>query len=397
MKLFYQFLILFFALLVNQGCNTLYNTKAIDIEIVVPGKVKIPENYKTVAVKYNNSNIAPNPFFQRSSFIDSTITHKINLDSIASEVYFSHFIDEMKKQNFFDSIIVLEAQDYSLIQVLDSNCYNFEEKDGKILIQEDNRSKINVSLFSKLINQFPNTKKSYESEKYLDPYFGLYNANELQHIADSTNADLLLSLDYFASLDGIFFNKEIHLASEVVMIQACWNFYDLKKMEYINLYEKRDTILWDQFAENVRHIENALPPRRDAVLNAADIVGESFAQILIPHWQQVQRMYYSSGHVDLQKTDQLIEDGKWLEAAEIWKANVNNPNKAIAAKSKFNMGLACEMQGNPEAALEWVVESFHVFGQKNQLHFDNCMNYIRILGQRKQDVKVLENQIGEVQ
>ncbi|WP_346860940.1 DUF6340 family protein [uncultured Draconibacterium sp.] len=397
MKPFYQFLILFLALLVNQGCNTLYNTKAIDIEIVVPGKVKIPGNYKTVAIKYNNSNISPNPFFQRSSFVDSTINRKTNLDSIASKVYFSQFIEEMKKQDFFDSITLLEEQDYSLIQVRDTNNYTFEENDGKILLQEDNRSKINVSLFSRLINQFPNTNKSYESEKYLDPHFGLYNASELQNIADSTNADLLLSLDYFASLDGIFYNKEIHLASEVVMVQACWNFYDLKKMEFINIYEKRDTILWDQFAENVRDVEEALPPRHDAVLNAADIVGESFAHMLIPHWEQVQRMYYSSGHIELKKTDQLIEEGKWLEAAEIWKANVNNPNKAIAAKSKYNMGLACEMQGNPEAALEWIVESFYVFGQKNQLHFDNCMDYIHILGQRKQDVKVLEKQFIDIE
>ncbi|MFV0266730.1 MAG: DUF6340 family protein [Draconibacterium sp.] len=54
------------------------------------------------------------------------------------------------------------------------------------------------------------------------------------------------------------------------------------------------------------------------ILNSADINGTEFAQMLIPHWMEVERMHYKSGHVDLKQTDKLIKDGQWLEAAKYW-------------------------------------------------------------------------------
>ncbi len=86
-----------------------------------------------------------------------------------------------------------------------------------------------------------------------------------------------------------------------------------------------------------------------------------------------------------------------MEAAEIWKANVNNPNKYIAAKCKFNMGLVCEMEGNLEAAVDWVVQSFHVLGAKNKEHYYNCTNYINILALRKIDIKKIDLQFSGIE
>ena len=61
---------------------------------------------------------------------------------------------------------------------------------------------------------------------------------------------------------------------------------------------------------------------------------------LTPRWEFVQRMYYRSGHVEMKKTEKMISEGKWLEAAAIWKANIDNKNKNIAAKSMFNLAPA---------------------------------------------------------
>ncbi|MCY1719301.1 DUF6340 family protein [Prolixibacteraceae bacterium Z1-6] len=394
MKRFYFLLNLVVALLLNQGCNTLYNTKVIDIEIVEPGKVSIPEQYKTVAIRYNNCKVAPNPQFQKSYFIDKSVFHEENTDSIASKIYFESFTGEIRKQNFFDKVFEVEAQDFSSIKIRDTISYELDVENDSISNTKELLDEFNVRLFSKTINEFPNESKIYTSEKFLHPRYGLYQPNELKKIADTTHADLLLSLDYFYSVEGAFYDKNISIANEIVLIRAYWNFYDLINQEYLYSYDKADTISWNGLVDDIKNLREILPPRKDAILNAADISGVNAANYLIPHWTQVQRMYYGSGHVDLQKTDQLIAKGDWLAAAKIWKANVNNPNKSIAAKSKFNMGLVCEMQGNLEAALEWVVESFHVFGQKNKIHSANCMNYIRILGQRMQDIKIIENQIG---
>jgi len=55
------------------------------------------------------------------------------------------------------------------------------------------------------------------------------------------------------------------------------------------------------------------------------------------------------------------------------------------------MTLACEMNGEMDAAMDWAIKSFYVFGSKNQLHAFNCQEYIRILSQRKLDIQKIEN------
>lgn len=384
MKPYRLLLLLFLFLVILQGCNTMYQIKVIDIEIVEPGAVKIPAGYKNIAVRYNNCNIAPNTYFMQSQYNNEIRIDSTNLDSIASKIHYQYFIDELRNQEFFDSIIEIEAQDYSHVQVIDTIKYNF---DFDSIANEE----LNVYLFSKHIHEHPTEKDDLSSIKYLHPKLGLYNANELQNITDSTNAHLLISLDYFSSIDALFHNKRIAVKSEYVISQAYWNIYDLTKQEYPSFYNRKDTVSWED-ATLVTGKKNVLPPQKDAVLIAADMSGTQFARFLIPHWLGVQRMYYNSGHVDLKQTEQLINEGKWMEAAEIWKANANNSNKSIAAKCKFNMALACEMNGNLDAALEWVVESFHVYGQKNMMHYENCSDYIRILGQRRLDKKLLDKQ-----
>lgn len=377
-------LFLFYVLVILPGCNTLYQTKVIDIEIVEPGKVQIPAKYKKVAIRYNNCNVAPNTFFMQSQYNEKVLIDSTNLDSIASKIHYQYFVEELHNQQFFDSIAEIEAQDYSKVHITDTITYNI---DFDSIVPKE----LNVYLFSKHIHKHPMEKNDSTSIKYLHPKLGLYEADELQSIADSTNAQLLISLDYYSSLDVTFHNKKLGIKSEYVISQAYWNFYDLTKQEYLFFYNRKDTVSWEENRYETG-IKKKIPPQKDAVLTAADLSGTQFARFLIPHWIEVQRMYYNSGHVELKETDQLVKEGKWMEAAGIWKANSNNPNKSIAAKCKFNMGLACEMQGNLDAALEWVVESVHIYGQKNMIHYENCLKYIRILAQRKIDKKILDKQ-----
>jgi len=392
MRTFFLLLISFFILFYLQSCNTLYNTKVIDIEIVEPGKVRIPSEFRTVAVRYNNINISPNPHYANAYFNKKVITDEGNNDSIASELYYDHFVAELREQGFFDSVIELKAQDYSHVNIIDTITHSFDIGFDSIVKNKVPTEKLNVYLFSKAISEYSNHEKESVAKQYLHPELALYEAEDIKKIADSTQADLLISLDYFSSLDGTQHSLKTNVAREVVLTQGYWNFYDLHKQEFRFFQNKKDTIYWEAFTSYKQQLKKLLPPRKDAILNAADIAGTKFAQFLVPHWIQVQRMYYGSGHVELKNTNKLIEEGKWIEAAEIWKTNTENPNKSIAAKCKYNMGLVCEMQGNIDAALEWVVESFYVFGQENEVHYMNCTNYIRILGQRKRDIKIIESQ-----
>ena len=91
--IFLAFLIVIVAL---EGCNTLYNAKTIDIEVVIPAKMRLPQKYNHVAVKYNNTNVSYNPNFSNYFEGDAIITDTTNIDSIASEIYFEMFVKSMK-------------------------------------------------------------------------------------------------------------------------------------------------------------------------------------------------------------------------------------------------------------------------------------------------------------
>lgn len=371
-----------------QGCNSLYNSHVINMEVIVPGKIAFSPEYQKVAVRYHNCNVTQNPYFADFSAGNKIFTDTINTDSIASEVYFQVFAEHLNNQRFFDSIIEIQPFNYSGIQIIDTTKNQQNTPIDSLKTDSITHAKFAVSRFTSLLKNFPANHPNEAETRIINPEYGLYSKEEIQQIADSTEADLLFSFDYFASTDETtYLQNSNSIGIESVLIIVFWNIYDLNKQELEFFHEKCDTIVWNTGAVNLQYAKKTLPPRKDAILNAADIAGTRFAELLVPHWIEVQRMYYQSGHVDLKKTNELINENKWLEAAEIWKTNITNPNKSIAAKCMFNMAVACEMEGNIDAAIDWAVKSFYILGQKNEVHYINCMNYINILAQRKLDIK----------
>lgn len=397
--------VLFISLVLLQSCNTLYNTKTIKIEVQVPGKAKIQKDYKKIAIRYNNSNVASNPFSGSYFENSEVLTEKINNDSIASKIYYQLFTDYLRELQVFDTIIELKPVDFSDIALSDSLISNKFASNDSARLEIDSGVNIEVYHFSKLVKNYFTADSNKNIILLIDPEYGLYTKRKIQNIAVSTGADLLLSFDFFAAIDGIYsssymrtnyiqsyngYINDPNMAREIVYILACWNVYDLKTVEFSRSLQKLDTIQWMEPAYSLKEAKRTLPPRLDAVFNAADIAGSRFAEFLVPHWIEVDRMYYQSGHLELKKTDDLINENRWLEAAEIWKKNTTSTNKQIAAKSMFNMALACEMNGDMDAAMDWAIKSFYVFGNKNQLHAFNCQEYIKILAWRKLDIQKIE-------
>ncbi len=386
-------LIIYFIL---TSCNTLYKTGTVDIEVAVPAKMKLPKKYNKIAVKYNNVNVSYNPKYANYFEGTNVLKDSVNLDSMASEVYFDMFINTLKNQFSFDSIVVVEPSNYSGISVIDTTSRS-DSIYNEIYSNEIDLPRMAVDNLIRRIEKKPTEPKS--KTKIIDPEYGLHSKNEIKDIADSTGAELLLSLDFFASIDGLRYNKRTYTGNEIVVSIVFWSIYDLEEKELIYFYNKLDTVYWNAYnaftnGNDFKKLKKMLPGRKDAILNAADIAGSNFAEMLVPHWLEVQRMYYKSGHIELKKAEDLMQENKWLDAAEIWKKNVTNKNKSVAAKSMYNMALACEIEGNIDAAIDWTVKSFHIFGSKNEPHYFNCMNYLQILGQRKIDIRTIERQLN---
>ncbi len=365
-----------------QSCNTLYNTQMTKLEILVPGKVKMPPEYKKAAIRYNNSNVAVNPNIAFYVEDENKIYDTLNTDSIASKMYFQKFANHLKTQQFFDSIIEIEPFDYSNTRLSDLRV-RLKNTDDSLNTEKITSVIPEIQSFTQIINSFTYPEDDRPNTKFIDPDFGLYSREELKQIADSTGADMLFSFDWFASVDGIYSSKYLNNlytrdAKEVVKIVVFWNFYDLNKLELNYSHRKIDTVSWIEPAYNLREARKVLPNRFEAVYVAAEIAGLEFAEFLVPHWVEVDRMYYKSGFRELKKTDELVQQNRWLEAAGIWRKYTSHKNKSISALSMYNMSLACEMLGEMDAAFDWVIKSFNVFGSKNEFHAVNCQDYIRI-------------------
>ena len=381
--------------MLSSGCNSLHKISTITIEVVEPSTMSISNEYRNIAVQYNNVNTAPNTNFNEFKAFGQNFTEIENSDSIASHIYFDYFINEIKKQNFFDTVYKLDARDYSDLGLADTINYNHSLIADSVSKNTVTEKQINVFNSSHFLRKVTSPVISKQDSVFFHPLFGLYTPEQLKAIRKQTGANMLLSLDFFGATDGRYFYPLSERAHEVVVNWTHWSFYDLDRMQYLLSHSKLDTVNWINNAWSFNEARNAFPPRTDAIYNAAEISAEKYAYALVPHWIKVQRMYYRSGHVELKYTKQLIKNGDWLKAAELWKKHTTNKNKFIAAKCMFNMGLACEMQGNLEAALEWVVKSYHVFGAKNPTHAQNCMNYIHLLSTRQSDQKVLAIQFGD--
>lgn len=376
-----------FVLILLNSCNTLNNIQTIDLEVFVPSTIILSPNYQNVAVRYNNSNFDLEKWFAESPHAPKSKKDTLNTDSIAFVNYYNSFLETIKNDQFFDSVNVIQPEDYSGFSFSDS-LFNIDSAKSKLSPFRD---------LTYILTHIKNDKTNHKPVKYINPELGLYTRNELEKIADTTNSDILLSLDLLSAFYGIEFDPDLATGVSVVYNMAFWNFYDLKEKKIVYQYNQIDTVTWQSSGMTLVESMVYMPEKDSAVIEAAAISGVSFAESITPHWEFVQRMYYQSGHVELKKTDRLISEGKWLEAAEIWKANINNENKKIAAKSMFNLALACEMEGELDAAIGWAVKSYHVFGEKHKLHAWNCKEYIRILSVRKRDLKIIERQLNPEQ
>ncbi|WP_163323503.1 DUF6340 family protein [Draconibacterium mangrovi] len=388
------FLLGVLTLFVLASCNTLYNTKTIDIEIVEPSTMTIAPKFKNIAIQYNNVNCSPNEYLNQYEEFGTQKTENENSDSIASHVYFENFISELNNQAFFDTVITLNERNYSTIRIVDTIDYTPYFREDSATRVSMTAEQINVLNSGYFLQANTSSVRPKSDTLIIHPQFGLYRPDQLENIRNNTGTDLLLSLDYFGASDGRYYHRELEIGSEQAINWTQWSFYDLIDMKYLLAYSKLDTVKWMEYSPGIKNADDVLPPRTDAIYNAAEISAENFALTIVPHWVQVQRMYYSSGHVELQQADELIQNAQWLDVAELWRKQLYNKNKKIVAKCMYNLGLACEMGGDLEAALAWVVKSYHIFGPKNELHAENCMEYIRLLSTRQADMKLLEKQFG---
>lgn len=129
------------------------------------------------------------------------------------------------------------------------------------------------------------------------------------------------------------------------------------------------------------------------VENSAAYFGKTFGSKLIPSWTKIERGYCHSKNREMLKAEEFCKTGEWLKAAEIYKQQTKSKNKHISTKAKYNMALVCEMEGNIDAAIDWLNRSKSAFKKIQIDHIINCNRYSKELEKRIKELELLKKQV----
>ena len=323
----------FFLLALNlSSCMITDSARTTQIEIMKPAVLNLPDEIKTVA-------IINRAFYQR----DSVPFQYPNLNKIETDTLVKY-------------------------RTLSNNCVDalsgFFEKEG---------------YFEKVNNYRDSLSVIYSSNET-----GIITAEEL---FQKTKSDICIFLDRFD-----FNVVALYGFSDVVVNGASLSWVIALKTDTLSyVYNQMDTLIYEatDFPLNLKdHAKLNL-----LVNNSSEYLGRSFGSKIVPTWLPVERLYYKSNNPNMLLAEKYALNNEWLKAAEIWNKQSKNKNPRMAAKSCYNMALACEMEGKLDAAIDWLVASYSILKENNEDHKENCKRYIAVLALRKKEIDKLEHQV----
>lgn len=334
------------------SCITTYNMSSIQVEIMKPALFAMPIEIDTVAV------------FKRDLFRSDTTTFR-----------------------YFDIGISVPTTDNSIhYHDLSNKCVdafaNYLNDEGYFIKVFNYSDSLNY-LFSELdsLTYYPELHKKLGVDAciFLD-YFHLDD-----HLTDNSGFFINTIIDNF---------PEFRNSTKLESIEANLFWTITFRNDSTNYLCKQPDVLYYGNAVYPELFGNDNKHKR-LLNNTAEYLGKAFVEKIVPTWLKVERSYYRSRNVDMLKAEKLCMNGDWLAAAEIYSKETKNKNRNIAAKAKYNMALVCEMEGKPDPAIDWLVNSYSTYKTENEQHKFNCKQYIELLALRKKEIERLSKQIRE--
>jgi len=339
--------IFIFNLLCVVGCNTV---REISIEVLIPAEVTIPEY--TRSVTFVNRSYPPWLAKNSADTINRPVKELRILDTIINNKFFLGVFDALNSSPLF----------------------NLEESAAIQLRRND-------------------------SILFPEPLSG----EEIRIISDTVFADALICLEGYQVKDTAFAldswdlswdNKDYYYQDVGVAFfiegTILWRIYDVLYGLIIDEFKTTDIMDWKAYGERDGDIEgpmNELPEVVDAYREFAYQNGYDLGMRISPLWSKVRRFYFITGSQNIKKAAVLVNEGKWEEAAVLWKKETDSTNPKIAAKTRFNMALFCEQKDLIIPAIDWATKSYEMIPEKY------TKTYISILENRKLNKLKLQEQI----
>lgn len=343
--------VLLITILSSTSCITTSEMRFMQVELMQPGRVTMSSEIDTIAVFKRDPKLLDTVQFKyyvesfKNSRVDTAIHNRdLSLKCVKS------FIGHLEQEGYFLKVI-----DYS-----DSDMKNlFTESDSVHRYRElINQLKVDACIF---LDRFELSDILIDHERYYPKYY---------------------FVDDFPEFEGSTALETIHSTLLwTVAIKGDSSIYYCRHPERVYYGNSVDSAFFGNDANHKLMLENT-----------AEYLGKAFGEIILPSWKKVERLYCRSKNDKMMMAEKYLLEGDYKKAAEIYKPQTKHKNRNIAAKAQFNMALACEMEGEMEAAHDWLVKSYSVFGW-NEDHKMNCRQYIKTLALRKKEFERLNVQV----
>lgn len=208
-------------------------------------------------------------------------------------------------------------------------------------------------------------------------------------LARALGVDLILSVDRIQLLTE---KEDIYYPGLMTPFAA----FDLKIHPTLRAYvpsravplatiSKIDSMSWD--------LNSALSDY-DVVNEASRHAGFTLVNQLVPHWKNVERIYFDGGNPDMRDAAVSLREGDWQEAGRLWENLYNSLKKGkLKSRAAFNMALACEVQGLMNEAVAWI-EKAATCASKGSEEERVIALYSMVLQERAKDFRLLNLQMA---
>ncbi len=199
---------------------------------------------------------------------------------------------------------------------------------------------------------------------------------------DSTDVVLVLTRAICRDKNFTYFqNTELQpFLSDYTLISGTkWIFYEPYKEQLSASYSFTDTLY---IPGNISTLEF------DKVLyDAFFTIGHNAGYKLVPHWKNVNRIYYTGPGKDLRDAAGFVTKDHWHNATLIWNDIADNAGKKKASRAAFNIALAYERTDILDEAYLWISFADSIAGDKYSA------KYKRLLQARIKTKTILDQQM----
>jgi tetratricopeptide (TPR) repeat protein len=294
------------------------------------------------------------------------------------------------------------------VLIVDNTAANEEAESDKndpklAIISNDSAKSIAINSLKKFMNEekyfdmvdvYPqkiNSNGSIEEIKPLAP-------SKVRSLCRSNKADAIISLDLYMVSAGVeaesvyFFNDYSLLNAQVGSILRVYGANGTMiapPVVYMDSLFLESSENWSLKRSNISELNGLVA---EISIKAADNLTGAF----IPSWKTQERWYFSDSSSEMKRAAAFASEGKWEEAADIWRAlydNEKNSNKK--AKLASNLALANECLDNISNALIWITTAYDLLPNKSASELTLLtIKYKEILSSREKNKSKLYEQLG---